>query len=163
MLQGEHSAILSTFIKLPFVIKIFVLFIFEWLFNTGFTVSMQIKLKLISWFFIHANADINANRMLTKSISPPPLVWGHTEDLPLHTEAPLNYGSLYKNIPTVGTTWVCERLMASEFNFVRTSSYLCNPDNWNGTKNGNWFWMKKFWIFYNFGIYPKYFRRITED
>ena len=32
MLQGEHSAILLTFIKLPFVIKIFVLFIFEWLF-----------------------------------------------------------------------------------------------------------------------------------
>ena len=37
-LQGEHSAILSTFIKLPFVIKIFVLSIFEWLFYTGFTV-----------------------------------------------------------------------------------------------------------------------------
>ena len=34
----EHSAILSTFIKLPFVIKIFVLSIFEWLFYTGFTV-----------------------------------------------------------------------------------------------------------------------------
>ena len=30
MLQGEHSAILSTFIKLPFVIKIFVVSIFEW-------------------------------------------------------------------------------------------------------------------------------------
>ena len=30
MLQGEHSAILSTFIKLLFVIKIFVLSIFEW-------------------------------------------------------------------------------------------------------------------------------------
>ena len=29
-LQGEHSAIFSTFIKLPFVIKIFVLSIFEW-------------------------------------------------------------------------------------------------------------------------------------
>ena len=29
MLQGEHSAILSTFSKLPFIIKIFVLFIFE--------------------------------------------------------------------------------------------------------------------------------------
>ena len=28
MLQGEHSAILSTFIKLPIVIKIFVSFIF---------------------------------------------------------------------------------------------------------------------------------------
>ena len=38
MLQGEHSAILSTFIKLPFVIKIFLLSIFEWLFYTGFTV-----------------------------------------------------------------------------------------------------------------------------
>ena len=35
MFQGEHSAILLTFIKLPFVIKIFVLFIFEWLFYTG--------------------------------------------------------------------------------------------------------------------------------
>ena len=39
MFQGEHSAILSTFIKLPFVIKIFVLSIFEWPFYTGFTVS----------------------------------------------------------------------------------------------------------------------------
>ena len=32
MLKGEHSAILSTFIKLPFVIKIIVLSIFEWRF-----------------------------------------------------------------------------------------------------------------------------------
>ena len=39
MLQGEHSAILSTFIKLPFVIKIFVLSIFEWPLKTGFTVD----------------------------------------------------------------------------------------------------------------------------
>ena len=38
MLQGEYSAILSTFIKLPFVIKVFVLSIFEWSFYTGFTV-----------------------------------------------------------------------------------------------------------------------------
>ena len=37
MLQREHSAILLTFIKLPFVIKVFVLSIFEWLFYTGFT------------------------------------------------------------------------------------------------------------------------------
>ena len=41
MLQGEHSAILSTFIKLPFVIKIFVLSIFEWPFYIGFTVHFQ--------------------------------------------------------------------------------------------------------------------------
>ena len=38
MLQGEHSAVLLTFIKLPFVIKIFVLSNLEWLFYTGFTV-----------------------------------------------------------------------------------------------------------------------------
>ena len=38
MLQGEHSAILSTFIKLPVVIKIFVLSIFEWSLKTGLTV-----------------------------------------------------------------------------------------------------------------------------
>ena len=38
MLQEEHSAILLTFIKLPFVIKIFVWSIFEWPLKTGFTV-----------------------------------------------------------------------------------------------------------------------------
>ena len=38
MLQRKHSALLSTFVKLPFVIKIFVLSIFEWPFYTRFTV-----------------------------------------------------------------------------------------------------------------------------
>ena len=38
MLQIEHTAILSTFIKLPFAIKIFVLSIFEWPLKTGFTI-----------------------------------------------------------------------------------------------------------------------------
>ena len=41
MLQEEHSAILLTFIKLPFVIIIFVLSIFEWPFKTGFTVETE--------------------------------------------------------------------------------------------------------------------------
>ena len=41
MLQGEHSAILKAFIKLPFVIKIFVLSIFDWPFYTGFTVLVK--------------------------------------------------------------------------------------------------------------------------
>ena len=40
MLQMEHSALLSTFIRLPIVIKIFVLAIFEWAFYTGFTVCL---------------------------------------------------------------------------------------------------------------------------
>ena len=39
MLQEEHSAILSTFIELPFVIKVFVFSIIEWLVYTGFTVD----------------------------------------------------------------------------------------------------------------------------
>ena len=38
MLLRDHSTIHLTSIKLPFVIKIFVLSIFEWLFYTGFTV-----------------------------------------------------------------------------------------------------------------------------
>ena len=38
MLPLEHSAILATFTKLPFVIKTFVLSIFEWPLKTGFTV-----------------------------------------------------------------------------------------------------------------------------
>ena len=42
-----HSAVLSTFIKLPFVIKIFVLSIFEWPFYTGFTVYLGIFINLL--------------------------------------------------------------------------------------------------------------------
>ena len=42
------STILSTFIKLPFVIKTFVLSIFEWLFYTGFTVQYNMILYLSS-------------------------------------------------------------------------------------------------------------------
>ena len=38
MLQWEHSAILLTFIKLPFVIKTCVLSIFEWPLKTSLTV-----------------------------------------------------------------------------------------------------------------------------
>ena len=41
MLQVEHSALLSTFIKLLHIIKIFVLPILEWPFKTGFTVLLN--------------------------------------------------------------------------------------------------------------------------
>ena len=47
MLLGEHSAILSTFIKLPFVIKIFVLSIFKWRIKTGFTVHSLVCRALL--------------------------------------------------------------------------------------------------------------------
>ena len=43
MLHEEHSAILSTFIQLSNVIKIFVLSFFEWPFYTGFTVHVKSK------------------------------------------------------------------------------------------------------------------------
>ena len=45
MLQGEPSTILSTCIKLPFIIKIFVLSIFEWPFYTGFTYPSLVLVK----------------------------------------------------------------------------------------------------------------------
>ena len=44
MLQGEHSAILLTCIKRPFVIQIFVLTIFEWLFYCIFHCPTSSKL-----------------------------------------------------------------------------------------------------------------------
>ena len=68
MLQGEHSAILSTFIKLPFVIKTFVLSIFEWLFMTGFTlfssaVTLKIRARSLepNLVFIMPRSYIHAN------------------------------------------------------------------------------------------------------
>ena len=42
MLQREHSVILLTFIKPPYVIKIFVLSVFEWPLKTGFTVGCAV-------------------------------------------------------------------------------------------------------------------------
>ena len=60
MLRGEHSAILSTFIKLPFVIKIWVLFIFDWPFYTGFTVYSYTKnLFCIFQSLEYCPSDIN--------------------------------------------------------------------------------------------------------
>ena len=46
MLQGEHSEILSTFIKLPFVIKIIVFDSFEWPLKTGFTVYIYLLSRI---------------------------------------------------------------------------------------------------------------------
>ena len=47
MLPLEHSAILWTFIKLPFSIKTFILSLFKWSLKTGFTV---VKLMLHAKF-----------------------------------------------------------------------------------------------------------------
>ena len=62
MLQGEQSVILLTFIKLSFVIKIFVLSIFEWLLKTCFivlTTSMYflfcgVRRLIVRYIYLHA-------------------------------------------------------------------------------------------------------------
>ena len=54
MFQWEHSAILLTFINLPFVIKIFVLSIFEWPFDTGFTVLVKIFCMVCASLWVDA-------------------------------------------------------------------------------------------------------------
>ena len=46
MLPLEHSAILSTFMKLPAVINTFILSIFEWQFYKGFTVCVSNIFKI---------------------------------------------------------------------------------------------------------------------
>ena len=62
MLQGEHSATLLTFIKLPLVIKIFDLSIFEWPFYTDFTVIIVlVDLKR----FTHENHNSNSRLLKT--------------------------------------------------------------------------------------------------
>ena len=68
MLQWEHSAILLTFIKLPFAIKIFVSSILEWQIKTGFTV----KYTLLSGglIIIRAHPAIsNCSHLLLKMYS----------------------------------------------------------------------------------------------
>ena len=62
MLQGEHSAILSTFIKLPFVIKIFILSIFEWQFYTGFTTLYNNIYTLLTFGFMETPLNTFAIR-----------------------------------------------------------------------------------------------------
>ena len=47
MLNLEHSAILLTFIKQPFTIKIFVLSIYVWPLKTGFTEN--VKCQQLLW------------------------------------------------------------------------------------------------------------------
>ena len=62
MLQWEHSAILSTLIKLPFSIKTFVLSIFKRPLNAGFTVLItNVLIKPILYYLNDARAVQTAN------------------------------------------------------------------------------------------------------
>ena len=70
MLQGEHSAILSTFIKLPFIVKIF-FSIFECPFYTGFTVIYPFDFRMLKTTLsftinsVRVNIDDKKARCLT--------------------------------------------------------------------------------------------------
>ena len=63
----EHSAILLTFIKLPFVIKTYVLSILEWPFYTGFTVD-KIHKKLFFVDFTDVSTAANTPKPNVNSI-----------------------------------------------------------------------------------------------
>ena len=72
MLQGEHSAILWTFIKLPLVIKIFVLSVFQWPFFDRFYCRSVPKGmgKLIKWSMyclLHSYIDNTEREKITRA------------------------------------------------------------------------------------------------
>ena len=59
----EHSAILLTFVKLPVVIKTFVLSIFEWPFYTGFTVY-----RLLFWSDFYKIIEISLTLLKQENV-----------------------------------------------------------------------------------------------
>ena len=59
---AKCSAILLIFIKLPFVIKVFVLSIFEWPLKTGFTVSACFKYKSMTCVLIYYLCRLRESR-----------------------------------------------------------------------------------------------------
>ena len=76
MLQGEHSAILWTFIKLPSVIKFFVLSFFEWLLKTGFTVTEAVDIYMSHdirfCYFLNRRVVEASTRLCNHTVSPEP-------------------------------------------------------------------------------------------
>ena len=73
MLQGKHSAIFSTFIKRPVVIKIFVLSTFEWPLYTGFIIGHLYASLLYSIFVSKSTFSKNSFRntiRLSNSLDP---------------------------------------------------------------------------------------------
>ena len=68
MFQGEHSAILSTFIKLPFSIKTFVSFISEWPLKTGLTYLKYIILLVHIFTCIMYFLELSSQKEINLSI-----------------------------------------------------------------------------------------------
>ena len=117
MLQGEHSAILSTFIKLPFANNIFVLTIFEWPLKTGFTEVLFLQLNSLEMYktrnlckLAHVSYHVHVCRFT-------PL-----RDFPRGTKSPTKFASSGANfkLPT-GQIWHC--------NFSETAAASAPPYN----------------------------------
>ena len=87
MLQREHSAILSAFIKLPVVIKTFVLSNFEWPLYTGFTVCVTIFQVLGREVYTSNNQLGGIQIMYNNGVS--------------HHTAPDDFGGVYKMLQMI--------------------------------------------------------------
>ena len=68
MLQREHSAILSTFIKLPFVIKVFVLSIFEWPLKTGLTAYKSSIFQISTAQTLYRSASMYSEQVISPDV-----------------------------------------------------------------------------------------------
>ena len=68
MLQGEHSAILSTFIKLPFVKSIFVLSMFEWPLKAGFTVIVTVFQDITNDEMLQLKVDVYVESLIVNDL-----------------------------------------------------------------------------------------------
>ena len=64
----EHSAILLTFIKLLFVFKAIVLYIFEWPLKTGFTVFSIYSPLAETFVVIRTFSFPSLNRLITDAL-----------------------------------------------------------------------------------------------
>ena len=73
MLQEEHSAILLAFIKLPFVIKIFVLSIFEWQFAQVLLYFPTLGLEVATYM---AQKNVSSIHVLVRGECPLENVFG---------------------------------------------------------------------------------------
>ena len=74
MLPLKHSVILLTFIKLPFVIKTFVLSIFEWPFYTGFTVfRLQVSMPRKCHYHRPTQGTVHASKNVAVKVKQPGL------------------------------------------------------------------------------------------
>ena len=100
MLQGEHSATLSTFIKLPVVIKIFVLSIFEWPFYTGFTFTVLTTYMETCYLNLHKTTFTKFVLALTNQIS----LDKSADDSHAISSIILHENKLYLNNISSGTT-----------------------------------------------------------